>query len=91
MRLSAAPVVACLTALAALLSPASAQTFPDRAVTLVIPFAAGGSTDLVGRLVAQKMSEGLGQQVIVENQGGAGGNLGRRPMSRRRRPTATRS
>jgi len=56
--------------------PASAQTFPDRAVTLVIPFAAGGSTDLVGRLVAQKMSEGLGQQVIVDNRGGAGGNLG---------------
>ncbi len=76
MRFSAAPVVACLTALAALLSPASAQTFPERPITLIIPFAAGGSTDLVGRVVAEKMSEGLGQQVIVDNRGGAGGNLG---------------
>jgi tripartite-type tricarboxylate transporter receptor subunit TctC len=81
MRFSATHVVACLTAacltaVAALLSPASAQAFPDRPVKLVIPFAAGGSTDLVGRLVAQKMSEGLGQQVIVENQSGVGGNLG---------------
>lgn len=72
MRMFAA-VFACLLAFAA---PATAQTFPDRPITLVIPFAAGGSTDLVGRLVAEKMSEGLGQQVIVENKGGAGGNLG---------------
>jgi tripartite-type tricarboxylate transporter receptor subunit TctC len=72
MRLSAA-VFACLLAFAA---PATAQTFPDRPITLLIPFAAGGSTDLLGRLIAEKMSEGLGQQVIVENKGGAGGNLG---------------
>lgn len=55
---------------------ASAQGFPDRAVTLVVPFAAGGSTDVVARIVAQKMSEDLGQQVIVQNVAGAGGNLG---------------
>jgi tripartite-type tricarboxylate transporter receptor subunit TctC len=72
MRLSAV-VFACLFAFAA---PATARTFPDRPITLIIPFAAGGSTDLVGRLIAEKMSEGLGQQVIVENRGGAGGNLG---------------
>ncbi len=55
---------------------ASAQGFPDRAVTLVVPFAAGGSTDVVARIVAQKMSDDLGQQVIVQNVAGAGGNLG---------------
>jgi tripartite-type tricarboxylate transporter receptor subunit TctC len=60
----------------ALNSPGSAQQFPDRPVTLVVPFAAGGSTDVVARIIAEKMSEGLGQQVIVENVGGAGGNLG---------------
>ncbi len=62
--------------------PASAQTFPDRAVTLVVPFAAGGSTDLVARLVAANMSKTLGQQVIVENVGGAGGNLGAAQVAR---------
>ncbi|GEP05207.1 Bug family tripartite tricarboxylate transporter substrate binding protein [Methylobacterium oxalidis] len=50
--------------------------FPTRPITLIVPFAAGGSTDVVGRLVAQKMSESLGQQVVVENVVGAGGNVG---------------
>ncbi len=57
-------------------STALAQGFPDRPVTLVVPFAAGGSTDVVARIVAQKMSEDLGEQVIVQNVAGAGGNLG---------------
>ena len=56
-------------------APALAE-FPERAVTLVIPFAAGGSTDVVGRIVAEKMSQSLGQQVVVQNVGGAGGSLG---------------
>jgi tripartite-type tricarboxylate transporter receptor subunit TctC len=55
---------------------AKAQEFPDRPVTLVVPFAAGGSTDVVARIIGQKMSDDLGQQVIVENVAGAGGNLG---------------
>lgn len=55
---------------------AQAQEFPDRPVTLVVPFAAGGSTDVVARIIGQKMSDDLGQQVIVENVAGAGGNLG---------------
>lgn len=58
------------------LPQAGAQSFPDRTLTLVVPFAAGGSTDLVARVIADKMSAELGQQVIVENVGGAGGNLG---------------
>jgi tripartite-type tricarboxylate transporter receptor subunit TctC len=57
-------------------SPAIAQSFPNRPITMVVPFAAGGSTDVVARIIAQKMSEGLGQQVIVENVAGAGGNVG---------------
>jgi tripartite-type tricarboxylate transporter receptor subunit TctC len=55
---------------------AKAQSFPDRVVTMVVPFAAGGSTDVVARVIADKMSQLLGQQVIVQNVGGAGGSLG---------------
>ncbi|QRZ15811.1 tripartite tricarboxylate transporter substrate binding protein [Paracoccus methylovorus] len=58
------------------LAGAAAADFPDRPITLVIPFAAGGSTDVVGRIVADRMSQELGQQVIVQNVGGAGGSLG---------------
>jgi len=56
--------------------PARAQDFPTRPMTMVIPFAAGGPTDILGRLVAARMSEVLGQQVIVENVNGAGGMTG---------------
>ena len=55
---------------------ALAQNYPTRPVTMIIPFAAGGPTDVLGRVVAQPMSEALGQQVIVENIGGAGGMTG---------------
>jgi hypothetical protein len=57
-------------------APTAAQTFPTRPITMVVPFAAGGSTDVVARIIAQKMSEGLGQQVIIENVAGAGGSTG---------------
>src|SRR6187397_106587 len=65
-------------ALAALVSAgqATAQDFPTRPVTMVIPFAAGGPQDTIGRIIAQRMTEILGQQVIVENVGGAGGMTG---------------
>ncbi|MBB3350722.1 tripartite tricarboxylate transporter substrate binding protein [Rhizobium lentis] len=65
-----------LTAMLGFSSSAVAADFPDRPITMVVPFAAGGSTDVVARIVAQKMSEDLGQQVIVQNVAGAGGNLG---------------
>jgi tripartite-type tricarboxylate transporter receptor subunit TctC len=55
---------------------ATAQTYPDRPVTIVVPFSAGGPTDTVTRLVAEAMSRDLGQQILVENVGGAGGTLG---------------
>jgi tripartite-type tricarboxylate transporter receptor subunit TctC len=54
----------------------AAQAFPDRPVTIVVPFAAGGPTDTVSRLVGEAMSRDLGQQVLIENVGGAGGTLG---------------
>jgi tripartite-type tricarboxylate transporter receptor subunit TctC len=56
--------------------PVRAEDFPSRPITMVIPFAAGGPTDILGRLVAARMSEVLGQQVIVENVNGAGGMTG---------------
>lgn len=55
---------------------ANAQAYPERTITVVVPFSAGGPTDTVTRLVAESMSKDLGQQVIVENVGGAGGTLG---------------
>lgn len=63
--------------LAGLLTAGAAHAeFPDRTVTLVVPFAAGGSTDVVARVIAERMSADLGQQVIVQNVAGAGGSLG---------------
>ncbi len=58
------------------LTAASAQTYPNRPITMIIPFAAGGPTDVLGRLVGQRMGETLGAQMIIENVGGAGGMTG---------------
>lgn len=67
-----------LAALCIALTPswALAQDYPSRPVTIVVPFSAGGPTDTVTRLVGEAMSKDLGQQVVVENVGGAGGTLG---------------
>ncbi len=56
--------------------PAMAQDYPNRPIKLVVPYAPGGSTDLLGRAVGQKMSESMGQPVIVENRGGGNGIIG---------------
>ena len=76
--------VATVTALVALAGAATfistaalAQaTFPAKSITMIVPFPPGGPTDLVARVIAQKMSESMGQSVIVDNRGGANGNLG---------------
>ncbi len=57
-------------------SPAAAQSWPTRPVTMVVPFAAGGGTDVLGRIIGRRLSEVLGQQVVIENVGGAGGMVG---------------
>jgi len=54
---------------------ATAQSWPTKPIKLIIPFAAGGTTDILGRLLAQQLTKDLGQNVIVENKGGAGGNI----------------
>jgi len=64
------------TALFVLMGAAAAQNYPARPITMVVPFAAGGPTDVLGRVVAARMSDILGQQVIVENATGAGGMTG---------------
>ncbi len=66
-----AAVLACAFAVGA-----SAQGFPSKGLRIVVPFAPGGSTDLVARLVAERLSPALGQPVVVEHRAGAGGNLG---------------
>ena len=63
-------------ALLALAAPANAETFPSRTITLIVPYPPGGSTDVAGRIIADKMGAVLGQTVIVENVGGAGGSIG---------------
>ncbi|MGB6537844.1 MAG: tripartite tricarboxylate transporter substrate binding protein [Xanthobacteraceae bacterium] len=60
---------------------AAAQDYPTRPITLIVPYPPGGGVDLVGRLVGQKLSAALGQQVVVENRGGAGGMIGTRDIA----------
>jgi tripartite-type tricarboxylate transporter receptor subunit TctC len=76
-RLLAATVSALIGASVA----AQAQNFPTRSMTMVIPFAAGGPTDVLGRVVGARMSEILGQQVVIENVGGGGGQTGSRRVA----------
>lgn len=69
--------LACSLAIAAFAATsASAQNWPDRPVSMVVPFAAGSASDTVGRILTAKLSELLGHQVVVENMGGAGGTIG---------------
>jgi tripartite-type tricarboxylate transporter receptor subunit TctC len=68
-------VAAGVVALPALLRSARAQTYPSRQITLVVPFPPGGSTDVAARIIAERMKPLLGQPLIIENVGGAGGSI----------------
>ncbi|MDX2102848.1 MAG: tripartite tricarboxylate transporter substrate-binding protein [Alphaproteobacteria bacterium] len=80
-RWVAALAVGVITTVAAV-APAAAQMFPTRPVTVVVPFAAGGPTDVMARILGQRMSRTLGQSVVVENVTGAGGTIGVTRVSR---------
>src|SRR3982074_35142 len=60
----------------ALAIPAVAQDYPARPITLIVPYTAGGGNDAMARVVADRMSAALGQQIVIENRGGAGGRSG---------------
>jgi tripartite-type tricarboxylate transporter receptor subunit TctC len=68
--------LACVLALAGLCAPAGAQPYPQRPIRFVIPYAPGGNTDMIGRVLGQKLTESLGQTVVVENRGGAATLIG---------------
>lgn len=68
--------LACAGLLAGLGSAHAADAWPSKPITLIVPFAAGGTTDILGRIVGQKLSTALGQPVIIDNKAGAGGTLG---------------
>jgi tripartite-type tricarboxylate transporter receptor subunit TctC len=76
----AAVVAAALIAVAA--SGAGAQSYPARPITLVVPFPPGGGNDALARTVAERMSKSLGQQVVVDNRGGAGGTVATRAVAK---------
>jgi tripartite-type tricarboxylate transporter receptor subunit TctC len=78
-RMAGAAVLAlaCLQAVSA-----AAQDYPTRPITLIVPYPAGGGVDVMGRLIGAKLSLALGQQVVIENRGGAGGMIGTRDAAR---------
>ena len=74
-RLIVALTTVALTVVLAALGPASAQSYPTKPIRVIVPFAAGGAVDVLARLVSAKMSESVGQPVIIENRAGAAGNV----------------
>ena len=89
MKFSKSFAIAFWAAAALVCDAASAQNYPSRPITVIMPFAGGSASDVVSRVLFNKMSALLGQPIVVENKPGAGGNLGL--LSRPRlRPTATR-
>src|SRR5260221_7980604 len=71
-------IVSLCLALCAVSAPASAGDYPDHAIKMIVPFAAGGGTDVLARIIAQNLNSKWGQPVVVENQPGASGAIGSR-------------
>jgi tripartite-type tricarboxylate transporter receptor subunit TctC len=82
MRMFAMTRAVALIALFAAVSPAQAQDYPSRPITLIVPYAAGGGNDLMARAAAEKMSKTLGHQIVIENRGGAGGSIATRAIAK---------
>src|SRR6195952_3380604 len=82
VRRSAALLMLLLVFLWSGIEPGRAEGYPERTIKLVVPFPAGGPTDVAARLVAQALAPRLGQNVIVENQSGAGGRIGAKNVAR---------
>ena len=78
MRLTVAVAVAGLITVA----PAHSQSYPSKPITLIVPFPAGGGSDILARIVAERMKASLGQPVVIENIGGAGGTIGTTRVAR---------
>ena len=75
--------------LTALPAHAAEDSYPSRTIRWIVPYPPGGTTDILARIMAQRLSERVGQQVVVDNRGGAGNNIGT-DIALKRNPTATR-
>ncbi|RJG08091.1 tripartite tricarboxylate transporter substrate binding protein BugE [Noviherbaspirillum cavernae] len=75
-------LVLALMAGLAVAASASAQTYPNKAIKLIVPFAPGGTTDIVARIVGDKLAKELGQPVVIENRGGGGGSIGAQAIAK---------
>src|ERR1700676_4208356 len=78
--LAASALVAAAALVGPPLDPARAEDYPARPITLIVPYPAGGGVDAMGRIIGQKLGVALGQQVVIENHGGAGGMIGTRDL-----------
>jgi tripartite-type tricarboxylate transporter receptor subunit TctC len=74
--------VASALVLIAAAQPAAAQQYPSRPITLVVPFPPGGSATIIARIIADKLGDALGQQIVIDNRGGAGGSIAARQVAR---------
>src|SRR5262245_43867903 len=82
MRFRLTTILACAACMLAICTAVAAQDYPSRAITLVVPYAAGGGNDAMARIVADHMSKTLGQQIVIENRGGAGGTIATRAVAK---------